>query len=113
MVDGDNITHALQLHRPPEIEAFLQKLELAAVAKDWEILVVFDGPQRFLPREQGPLIVQYALGCSADSMIERRVYQATDRFAVVVVTQDRAEADLVRAMGARVWNARRLQEELG
>lgn len=113
IVDGDNVTRALGLTRPPQVEEFLQRVEKAAVEKDWQAVVFFDGPQRFLPREEGPLIVQYAVGRSADSLIERMVYQAADRPEVVVVTHDRMEGNLVLGMGARVWNAQRLQEELG
>lgn len=103
----------MKLTQPPQIERFLQRLEMAAIAKDWEVIVVFDGPQRFLPREEGPVVVRYALGRTADSMIERTVYQTVNRSETIVVTQDRAEGDLVLGMGGRVWNARRFQEELG
>lgn len=113
LVDGDNVTRALEIVRPPQVEEFLQRLELAATEKDWEVVVFFDGPQRFLPREEGILTVRYAVGRSADSLIERAVYQTENRSEVVVVTHDRAEGNLVLGLGARVWNARRLQEELG
>lgn len=112
VVDGDNVTRALGLTRPPQVEEFLQRLEMAAVEKDWEVVVFFDGPERFLRREEGLLTVRYAVGCSADSLIERMVYQAEDRSHLVVVTHDRAEGNLVLGMGARVWGAQRLQEEL-
>lgn len=113
IVDGDNITRALHLTRPPQVEEFLQQLEMAAIAKDWEVIVVFDGPQRFFPREEGPLVVRYALGRTADSMIERTVYKSASRSEMIVVTHDRAEGNLVLGMGGRVWNAQRLQEEMG
>ena len=113
IVDGNNVMPALNLRRPPQIEQLLQRLEMAAVTKDWEVVVVFDGPERYLPRETGPLVVRYIQGKSADSLIERMVYQAPDRKQVIVVTQDRAESALVRGFGAMVWSARRLMEELG
>ena len=113
IVDGNNVVQALGLGRIPQIEEFLVRLELAAVNKDWEAIVVFDGPARFLPRESGPLVVRYIQGRTADSLIERMVYQATDRKQVVVVTLDRAEGTLVRGFGARVWSASQLQQELG
>ncbi|MBI3332690.1 MAG: NYN domain-containing protein [Candidatus Omnitrophica bacterium] len=112
MVDGDNLFRALAVREPAAIERFLQRLEMKAVDRDWEVTVVFDGPSRFLPRETGPLVIRYATGKSADTLIERLVYQATDRGQVVVVTQDRAEANLVLGLGARVWSAQRLMEEL-
>ena len=77
------------------------------------VTVVFDGPQRFLPREKGLLVVLYSRPKqAADAVIERLVYQASDRTQMVVVTRDRAEADLVRGLGARVWDAQRLLEAL-
>lgn len=114
LVDGDNVVRALKLVRGADtspIEEFLQKLELAAAQRDWEVIVVFDGPERFLPRERGFLTVRYATGKTADTMIERLVYQSEDKASVVVVTQDNAEANLVLGFGARVWNAERLMEE--
>ncbi len=115
LVDGNNLFGALIRSDREDLaqeEQFLQRLEMAAVSKDWEVTVVFDGPERFLPRESGPLVVRYAKGRTADTLIEQAVYQATDRARVVVVTQDRAEANLALGLGARVWNPDRLLEEL-
>ena len=116
IVDGNNTFHTLKLELGPgtaPAEAFLQKIELAAATRDWEATVVFDGPQRYLPRESGLLVVQYAGGGkTADSQIERMVYQTKNRSEVVVVTRDRAEADLVLGLGALVWSPERLLEEL-
>ena len=113
LVDGNNVMPALGIRRPEEVEQFLQRLELAATEKDWEVVVVFDGPERYLRRETGPLVVRYIQGKTADSMIERLAHQAPDRSQVAVVTQDRAEAMLVAGFGAKVWSAKRLAEELG
>ena len=115
IVDGNNLFQALHLDQHRNLapaEKFIQKLELAAASFDWEVTVIFDGPQRFLPRESGLLVVRYAVGKTADTLIEQMVYQTPDRTQVVVVTQDRAEADLVLGLGARVWNANRLMEEM-
>ncbi len=116
LVDGNNVLGDASFKGGRDLvvgEKFLQKLEMATVSRDWEVIVVFDGPTRFLPRETGPLVVRYAPpGQTADTVIERLVYQAADRSQVVVVTQDRAEADLVRGLGARVWTAQQLLEEL-
>ena len=116
IVDGNNLFSHLHLDVGGNLtaaEGFLQQLELAAVSRDWEVTVVFDGPARFLPRETGPLVIQYApSGKTADTVIERLVYQVPDRTHVVVVTQDRAEANLVFGLGARVWAVRRLLEEV-
>ena len=117
ILDGDNVIRALGLIRGQNlsaVESFLQKLEMAAVSRDWEVIAVFDGPERFLPRESGPLVIRHAKpGTTADTFIERLVYQAADRTQIVVVTRDRAESNLVLGLGARVWNPDRLVEEMG
>jgi len=115
IVDGDNVLRALKIlrgsHSVPA-EVFLQRLELAAVSRDWEVIVVFDGPERFLLRESGPLTVRYAMGKTADTVIERLVHESPDRSQVVVVTRDRHEENLVLGLGARVWTPQRLLEEV-
>jgi predicted RNA-binding protein with PIN domain len=114
IVDGNNLLGALGLLSGPdaEVEEFLQKLEMAAVQLDWEVDVIFDGSERYLPRESGPLVVKYAQGKSADSRIERMVFQSKDRKKVAVVTRDHAVSDCVRGMGAWVWSPERLKEEM-
>ena len=115
LIDGNNVFRALGVSRrsdPPAEEGFLQRIERAAAERDWEVIVFFDGPERHLPRESGLLTVRYAQGKSADSLIERAVAENGRREPIIVVTQDRAEADLVRALGAWVWGPARLKEEL-
>ena len=116
IVDGNNLLGFLRLNRRSDqaaAEQFLQRLELAAVSRDWEVTVVCDGPERFLRREAGPLVVRYAPPPqTADALIERMVYQAPDRGRVAVVTLDRAEANLVLGLGARVWTPQQLLEML-
>ena len=116
IVDGNNIFQALDVSGDPTsaaAEQFLQKLERTAVMKDWEVIVVFDGRPRFLPRETGPLTVRYAaVRQTADSVIERLVYQLEDKNSVIVVTQDHSEANIVLGCGARVWSSNRLLEEM-
>lgn len=117
ILDGNNLFQALNIGGNQDLakaEQFLQRLERAAVSRDWEVTAVFDGRERFLPRESWPLIVIYARHQqTADSVIERLVYQSPDRGCVIVVTLDRAEANLVLGLGARVWTPQRLLEELG
>ncbi len=116
ILDGENVLRALGLVRGSDLtkaEEFLQRLEMAASSKDWEVTVIFDGPQRYLPRESGLMVVRYAPGGkTADSVIEAMVYRIPDRSSVVVVTRDRAEENLVLGLGARVWPPGRLAEEL-
>ena len=115
IIDGDNVFRALGLVQGADTRAaeqFLQKLESAAACRDWRVIVVFDGPERYFPRETGLLVVRYAPGQSADTVIERIVFQEPDRSQVVVVTRDRAEENLVLGLGARVWEPRQLLDEL-
>ena len=116
ILDGENVLRALGLVRGTDLtraEEFLQKLEMAAAANDWEVSVIFDGPQRYLPRESGLMVVRYAPpGKTADTVIEAMVYQAQDRAGIVVVTRDRAEENLTVGLGATVWSPKRLAEEL-
>ncbi len=116
ILDGDNVLRVLKLFSGKEVhraEGFLQRLEHLAVSSDWEIVVIFDGPKMLLPRETGPLVIRYAPRAkTADTVIERLVYEAPDRSEMVVVTQDRAQADLILGLGGRVWSAQRLMEEL-
>lgn len=116
ILDGNNLFEALHLGRDKNtaaIERFLQRLEMTAVSHDWEVTVVFDGQERFLARQEGPLIVLYAKPRqTADDLIERLVYQSADRGCIIVVTRDLAEANLVLGLGARVWSPERFLEEL-
>jgi predicted RNA-binding protein with PIN domain len=116
ILDGDNVLRALGLVRGSDLtaaERFLQRLERIAVSHDWEVVAIFDGPERFFPRPTGPLVVQYAPPrTTADTVIERMVCQAQDRADLVVVTRDRAQADLVLGFGALVWTPQRLLQEL-
>jgi len=116
IVDGNNVFRALRLDSAggtADSETFLQQLELAAVERDWEITVIFDGRERYLPRETGPLTVCYSGSKqTADSLIERMAYQAQERSEVIVVTQDRAVGDLIVGLGAFVWSPARLRETL-
>ena len=115
-IDGNNLLYALgmgQENDSPAAEQLLQRLEICAAAKDWEVVVVFDGPERFLRRESGLLVIRYAGGGkTADTVIERLVYQSTNRTQIVVVTQDRAESDLILGLGGQVWSPKRFLKEL-
>jgi len=120
MVDGDNVLRALGIvpargvsFSKEAVEQFLNRLETVAARRAWEVVVVFDGPERFMPRETGHLVIHYSGKEDADHLIERMVYQRADRSSCVVVTQDQAQARLVLGLGARVWTPRRLIEELG
>ena len=114
IVDGNNLLGALGLlgAREAQAEEFLQVLELAAAQQDWEAVVIFDGPERYQPRESGPLVVRYSQRKPADTWIERMVYNETDRIQTVVVTGDHALSNMVLGFGARVWSVDMLQQEM-
>lgn len=114
IVDGNNLLGAKGWLAGPgrPVEDFLQRLEVAAARRDWEVVVFFDGPARYLPRESGFLTVRYAAGSPADTRIEKLVYDAADRSGIVVVTQDRTLGDMVLGFGGRVWPVARLEQEM-
>lgn len=126
-MDGDNVFRALGVMPAAggpagaePVEALLNRLEVAAARADWEVTVVFDGPERFLPRERGILTVRYAKGRKADALIERMLYEETASPGraggpgqTVVVTRDRALGDLAAGRGAVIWPPERLRETIG
>lgn len=73
-----------------------------------QVKVVFDGRGRAaesvasVPGAPGLEVIFSPKQHSADTVIERSVYQANDRRAIVVVTGDRAISDLCRGLGAVV-----------
>lgn len=116
IIDGYNVLRQLNLVRGNDLaaaEAFLQKLETAAAKLGWEVTAIFDGTERFFPRNSGPLVVQYSgPQQTADSRIERMVYEAAQRSSIVVVTRDRAISDLILGLGALAWSPERLVQEM-
>jgi len=118
-IDGYNVLHKSQAMRPllktsleSAREALIDRVAQFCIATSHEAILVFDGRTAHLAAESehyrgvGNLTVIYAPAQhSADTEIERRVYQERDRLGVVVVSNDRGLRDLCRGMGALTMEA--------
>jgi predicted RNA-binding protein with PIN domain len=109
IVDGNNLIHRDPEQRRQASSGFEQARHrlvrrVESLADVYErIVVVFDGRGEAVQSES-PLPnveVLFSPGhLTADSVIERMVYNAPDRERLLVVTSDRPERDAVEAVGA-------------
>lgn len=126
IVDGYNVAHAW-----PELRALLDgarldeaRRRLVSVLSEYvalrgaRVIVVFDGPEEAAgaARSGDGVEVRFSGAAqSADHVIERLAYEASRAgvaATVVVVTGDRLQRDLVRAMGAVTMGAADLLAEV-
>ncbi len=122
LVDGNNIIHAwsdlVEMHRRRRGLAHVelcQRLRQYRDTSDLRVVVVFDGRgnRHEEEREPGGLQIIYTDGGStADDVIERLVAANAGRYRIIVATNDRAEQNLVDALGAEVWSAETLRAEV-
>lgn len=78
-----------------------------------EGIIVYDGSQKERSVEEGrPAVIYSKKGESADTVIESLVYNLEDKSKGRVVTNDRAQRDLIVGMGASVISAEALELEL-
>ena len=102
--------------RDGAVRALVGRLSVLAAAGGGGVTVVADGrPLRDMPEgEHGGVTVLYAWPGrnAADDRIVELLRNVDDPVAYEVVTSDRALADRVRAIGARVRGARSLLDEL-
>ena len=114
-IDGYNVIHHSTLLRPlaqqdfeAARDALIEKVARFCVATGNHAKIVFDGRGRaaapLTPLPGAPdLEVLYSPGHqSADALIERVVYAATNRRAIIVVSADRGIRDLCRNLNALV-----------
>lgn len=83
----------------------LARLASFAAAGDRAVTVVLDGKGNAAELETyrtARFEVVYSQKVSADSCIERRLFERPNRIGVTVVTADRAITDVARGMGGRV-----------
>jgi len=113
-VDGYNVLHKSRMLQPllrrsleTAREALIDRIAQFCVSTSNEVILVFDGQTAHQASEVDHyrgvrnLTVLYAPAThSADTEIERRVYQERNRLGVVVVSNDRGLRDLCRGMGA-------------
>ena len=112
VVDGYNVLYAWGRGRATPMavarQQLIQELELVAAHRGIRCTIVFDGqPLEDLLHASNDLVtVTFSgPGQSADTVIERLVCGRQQRCGIVVVTDDRAEADLVVGMGAHCWSS--------
>ena len=109
LVDGNNVmAQRVGWHRDKRRARLLLLDELASFAerKGATVAAVFDGaPDDFVGDNslyRGVRVHYAARGSDADARIRSLVEAARERRTLIVVTSDRALADSVRSLGARV-----------
>ena len=109
LVDGNNVmAQRVGWHRdkPGARRALLDALARFAQAKGGRVAVVFDGaPAEHFPDGssfRGVRVFYAERGSNADERIKQMAEAARERRTLTVVTSDRALADYVRRLGARV-----------
>lgn len=120
VVDGYNVLHAWHRGKGRAAiddarVALIRELESAAALRGIHCTVVFDGTPivDLLHASSLHLDVLFAGPTqSADSLIERAVHDHRERSGVAVVTDDRAQGNMVLGWGARCWSSRQLAEWL-
>jgi len=120
LIDGHNLIGRLpgiSLADPDDEEALVRLLRSFRARTGKAITVVFDpGVSSSLSQTLkigGVQVVSAPYGSSADAIILRRVAHARDRQGLTVVTSDRALAEGVARLGARVQPAEAFAAQLG
>jgi len=125
-VDGYNVIHHSARLRPLAIENFerardtlVEQAGRFCVATSHTVKIIFDGRGRraeLAPPLKGikGLEVLYSPGHqSADALIERTVYQTSNRRNVIVVSGDLGIRDLCRGLGALVMDPDTFLDTIG
>ncbi len=111
-IDGYNVIyHSTRLRNLLDVsietarDALMEHVSKLLVGKGHYAVLVFDGKgeaKRLETQTVSPgLDIIYSPGrLSADSVIERKIYSATNKRELIVVTSDRGIRDLCRGMGA-------------
>lgn len=78
-----------------------------------EGIIVYDGSGRERSVENtNPRVIFSGKGETADTVIESLVYNLDDKSKVKVVTEDRAQRDMINGMGASLLSADMLESEI-
>jgi uncharacterized protein len=118
-IDGYNVLHQSSSLRPlveedfeTAREALINRVADFCIAIGKRVTLVFDGQSMQVAEREantrgvvGMEIYYTPAGLTADSYIERSVYQKARRMEVVVVTNDQGMRDLCRGMGALVMES--------
>jgi uncharacterized protein len=112
-IDGYNVIHHSSRLRPlldvsieTARDALIEHVSRLLVGKGHQAVLVFDGRGKDVKRLEaetvapGLEVIYSPERLSADSVIERKIYSAANRGALIVVTSDRGIRDLCRGMGA-------------
>ncbi len=114
IVDGYNVINSWQcLTRLRNKSLEFKRLSLISTLQNFsdytgkEISIVFDGNgAKELSKKEGSLSIVFSKKCeTADTVIERLVYNEKDRTKILVATNDRTEQNMIFGMGATFINS--------
>ena len=118
LIDGYNVLHAFSRKRGGDRklsrDALFAQLAGFASGEDRKVIVVLDGKgsdEELKGFQTAAFEVRYSQAVSADSAIEKYLYENRPK-KLMVVTNDRAIAQIARGGGARVTSAEGLIELL-
>lgn len=112
LIDGYNLLHALRSEVSPKDAPSREKLfalaaEFASLKK-YRTLLVLDGagdPAQLEAYRTGCFEAVFSQKVSADTCIEKHLYEERGKARMTVVTNDRAIANIARGCGAAVMSA--------
>ena len=114
LIDGYNVLHAFSRKRGGDRkvsrDALFAELAGFAAAEDRKVIVVLDGKgsdEELKGFQTSAFEVRYSQAVSADTAIEKYLYENRPK-KLMVVTNDRAIAQIARGGGARVTSAEEL-----
>ena len=116
-IDGYNVIHHSTMLKPLASENFeaardalIEKVARFCIATGHQAKIIFDGRGRHrtqaatVPHAPGLEVLYSPANKSADALIERMVYAASDRRSIIVVSADRGIRSLCRGMSALVMD---------
>ena len=120
LIDGYNLLHDLRARRPQKNlvlsrEHLFDLLASFAASERSRVWMVLDGKgsdDEFSSHRTKFFSVCYSQAVSADTYIERYLYEYKDKVKLLVVTKDGAIARIARGSGARVWSPKEFMEHL-
>ena len=118
LIDGYNLLHELNSRKDKPSskisrESCLSRLAPFAASQACKVTVVLDGignNEEFAGLRSLTFCVVYSHSVSADAYIEKYLFENKGKASFVVVTRDRAIADMARGSGARVMNVKNFME---
>ena len=109
LIDGYNLLHSVSSDKSKKQgvsrEALFELLASFASSEDRKVLMVLDGhgnDDEWSAYRTKVFSVQYSQSATADTVIEKILYERKESASFVVVTQDHAVSQIARGCGARV-----------